>query len=484
MALCSYSSKLAMDGFTVVENTFFNEFLPQATGDDVKVYLYGLSLCTNPNIEDNSLDTICKVLSLTEEQVMRAFSYWQEMGLVQIVSQNPFEVRFLPVHLKSGSSKIRNPEKYADFNKSIQSIISGRMITPTEFNEYYSLIEVYHFEPEAILLLANYCVKLKSNSIGYPYILAVARSFAADGLKTYEAIEQKIIEQENSSKEIKQVLSALGLKRDADIDERNLYMKWTNKFGFTQGVIVDIAKTQKHRGGFVKLDEVLSKYYEQKLFTMEDIALYSQKQDEMFLVAKEVCKIIGVYYQNYEIVVDTYISDWLGKGYEHDSLIFIANYCFKQSLRTLEGMNTVVQKFFKLGLVSLESIEQYIESILKNDEKIREVLDSLGLLRTISSGDRELYRIWTNNWGFSHEQIVVAAELIKSNSNQMPYLSKVLSSLHEQGINTTEKIKEQLKNFSSTSVIKPAAKKNEIYKRDLSKEQLSAVLDSLDEVEI
>ena len=483
MALCSYSSKLAMDGFTVVENTFFNEFLPQATGDDVKVYLYGLSLCTNPNVEDNSLDTICKVLSLTEEQVMRAFSYWQEMGLVQIVSQNPFEVRFLPVHLKSGSSKIRNPEKYADFNVSIQNIISGRMITPTEFNEYYSLIEVYHFEPEAILLLANYCVKLKSNSIGYPYILAVARSFAADGLKTYESIEQKIIEQENSSKEIKQVLSALGLKRDADIDECNLYMKWTNKFGFTQGVIVDIAKLQKHRGGFVKLDEVLTKYFEQKLFTIEDIAMYSEKQDEMFMMAKEICKIIGVYYQNYEIVVDTYVSDWLGKGYERDSLIFIANYCFKQSLRTLEGMNTVVQKFFKIGLVSLESIEQYIESILQNDEKIREVIDALGLLRTISSGDRELYKIWTNNWGFAHEQIVVAAELVKGSSNQMPYLSKVLSNLHEQGVSTTEKIKEQLKNLSVAGGNK-AAKKDDIYKRDLSKEQLSAVLDSLGEVEI
>ena len=149
-----------------ISRTFLNEFLPQATGDDVKVYLYGLNLCTNPNEEDNNIDTICKVLSLTEEQVLRAFSYWQEMGLVQLVSSNPLEIKFLPIRAHSGSAKIRNKEKYSDFNKQIQAIISGRMITPNEYNEYYSLIETYHFEPEALILIARYCTAIKTTSIG------------------------------------------------------------------------------------------------------------------------------------------------------------------------------------------------------------------------------------------------------------------------------------------------------------------------------
>lgn len=178
MALCSYSSKLALDGYTVLDNKFLNEFLPQATGDDVKVYLFGLNLCSNPNVEENNLDTITKVLSLTEEQVIRSFSYWQEVGLVQIASKNPLEIKYLPVRANSGSLKLRNKEKYSDFNKQMQEIITGRMLTPTELNEYYTLIEVYHFEPEAVVLIAKYCTSLKNNSIGYPYILAVARNYA------------------------------------------------------------------------------------------------------------------------------------------------------------------------------------------------------------------------------------------------------------------------------------------------------------------
>ena len=328
MALCSFSSKLILDGYTVIDNNFFNEFLPQATGDDVKVYLYGLSLCSNPSTDDNSLDTISKVLSLTEEQVKKAFEYWQSVGIVQVVSTNPYEVRFLPVRAHSGSVKIRNKEKYSDFNSQIQEVISGRMITPTEFNEYYALIEVYHFEPEAVVLIAKYCTSIKHSAIGYPYILAVARDFEKQGLKTFTAIENKFIEQEKSSTEIKQILSALGLKREADIEERNLYLKWTNQFGFTQGVIVEVAKSLKKRGGFIKLDELLSKYFEQKLFSMEEVMSFSEKRDSMFELAKDVSKTLGLYYQNLENVVDTYIADWTNKGYDNESLIFISNYCF------------------------------------------------------------------------------------------------------------------------------------------------------------
>lgn len=489
LAFCSFSSKLSIQGYTVIDNAFLNEFLPLATGDDVKVYLYCLNLCSNPGIEDNNLDTISKTLSLTEEQVKNSFVYWQEMGLVQIVSSNPFEVKFLPVSVRSGSNKIRNPEKYAGFNEQMNSIISGRMITPTEFNEYYSLIETYHFEPDALLLIAKYCTKIKSTSIGYPYILTVARNFASEGLKTFESIEKKFIEQEKSSTEIKQILSALGIKREADLDERNLYLKWTENYGFTQGAILEVAKTQKKRGGFARLDDALSKYYEQKLFSISEIQNYSLICETLFETAKEICKIIGVYYQNYENVVDTYISDWYNKGYEKDTLIYIAqNYCFKQQLRTLEGMNMVIQKFYKLGLISFEAIEQYVGEIIQNDELIRAVLDCFGLLRLINSADREMYKTWTNNWDFSQSQILLVAQFAKQNGYNYPYMNKLLSSVFSSGKKTDAEISEFLNNYRGGSKISSSAIKNSekdaYITRNYTAEELAAVVDSLDDVEL
>ena len=471
-----------MDGYTIVDNTFLNEFLPQATGDDVKVYLYGLNLCSNPNNDDNNLDTICKVLSLTEDDVIGSFSYWQEMGLVQIVSTNPLEIRYLPARARSGSAKIRNKEKYADFNEQIQGVITGRMITPTEFNEYYSLIEIYHFEPEALILIARYCTKIKSSSIGYPYILAVARNFANDGLKTTEAVEQKFIEQEQNSDEIKLVLNALGLKREADIEERNLYLKWNNSFGFTNGTIVAVAKTLKKKGGFSKLDSLLCKYYEQKLFTLEEISEFSDKQEEMYDLAKTVSKNLGLYYQNLENVVDVYISDWNNKGYTVETLTFISMYCFKQSIRSLDGMNTVVQKFYKLGLVSMESIEQYIDSIIKFDEQIKIILDKVGLVRSVSSYDRDYYKTWTNSWGFTDNQILLVSEVSAGKSNPMSYINKILANINEKNLKTDSEISKYLKGIGG-DVRKTESQKN-FEGRDYSAEQMNAVFDSLDDVEI
>ena len=472
-----------MDGYTVIDNTFLNEFLPQATGDDVKVYLYGLNLCANPNIDDNSLDTMCKILSLTEDEILKSFAYWQEMGLVQMVSANPLEVRFLPVKARSGSSKIRNKDKYNDFNTQIQAVISGRMITPTEYNEYYSLIETHHFEPEALVMIAKYCTTRKSTSIGYPYILAVARNYADEGLKTIEAVEQKFIEYEKNSDEIKRVLSALGLKREADIEERNLYLKWNNNFGFTNGVIVEVAQSLKKRGGFIRLDELLSKYYEQKLFTMEEVMSFSEQRDTMFELARVVSKTLGLYYENLENVVDTYIADWTNKGYDFETLSFISNYCFKQSIRTLNGMNTIIQKFFKLGLISLAAIEQYISSILKADELIKEVLDKTGLVRSVSSLDREFYKTWTNNWGYTHEQILIAADCTRDKSNPMAYLNRVIATLNEEKITETSAIKNHIKSIKPDGR-KSSKQKENFESRTYSKEELNAVIDSLDDVEL
>lgn len=481
MALCSYSSKLAMDGYTVIDNTFLNEFLPQATGEDVKVYLYGLNLCANPNSDDNSLDTMCKVLCLSEDEVLKAFAYWQEMGLVQVVSTNPLDVRFLPVRTRSGSSKIRNKEKYTDFNDQIQAVISGRMITPTEYNEYYSLIETEHFEPEALVMIAKYCTTRKSNSIGYPYILAVARDFAGEGLKTTEAVEQKFIEYEQNSDELKRVLSALGLKREADIDERNLYLKWNNSFGFTNGTIVEVAKSLKKKGGFAKLDSLLSKYYEQKLFTISEISEFSTRQEEMFEIAKTVSKNLGLYYQNLENVVDIYIADWVNKGYDAETLILISMYCFKQSVRSLDAMNTIVQKFYKLGLVSANSIEQYISSVLETDEQIKTILDRVGLIRSVSSYDRDYYKTWTKNWGFTDSQIIMVSDASKGKSNPMSYLNKVLATLNEGGIKNDKDIENHLKSLSD---VVSKVQKPDFATRAYSSEEMNALFDSLDDIEI
>ena len=168
MSFCSYSSQTHSGSFLVIENTFINDYLPYAPDACVKVYLYGLSLCTNPNSVENSVENICHVLNLTIKEVKDIFEYWQGEGLVQLLesgSGDKLEVKYLPVSKRAGSSKIRK-DKYTRFDGKMQSIIDGRMITPTEYNEYYTLIESMHLDEEALIEIASYCVKLKGGTGG------------------------------------------------------------------------------------------------------------------------------------------------------------------------------------------------------------------------------------------------------------------------------------------------------------------------------
>ena len=201
----------------------------------------------------------------------------------------------------------------------------------------------------------------------------------------------------------------------------------------------------------------------------------------MFEIAKTVSKNLGLYYQNLENVVDVYIAEWTNKGYDVQALTFISMYCFKQGIRTLDAMNTVIQKFYKLGLVSLEAIEQYISGVLKSDEEIKTLLDSVGLIRSVSSFDRDFFKTWINNWGFSAEQILQVSEVAKGKSNPMSYLNKILSNLNSENIRTEKEIAEYLK--TSTAGTQKSSMP-EIVTRNYSAEEMNAIIDSLDDVEI
>ncbi len=484
MGLCSFSSSLVMDGTTSVDNAFINEFLPKAPDGYVKVYLYGLSQCTNPYSDDNSLSSMSIILKMTEDEIIDAYSYWQDMGIVQIISNDPIEIKYLPIKSHSGSAKLRVKSQYEDFNNQVQQILSGRMIRPNEYNEYYHLIESYHFEPEALVMIIKYCTTLKNTSVNYPYILTVARSFEQEGIKSAAALEAKFLEQERAGKEIKEVLSTLGLKRDADLEERNMYLKWINTYGFAQGTILEVAKLQKKKGGFAKLDESLKKYAEQKLFSMEDIASFNESKESMFTLAREISKTIGLYYQNLESVVDTYITDWLKKGYDSETLKAIATYCFKQSIRTLEGVNSIICKFFKLGLVSLQSINEYIQGLANIDNNIREVLDNCKITRLVNTYDRDFYNTWTSAWNFTHEIIMLVAASSAGKSQPIQYMNKVLSNFYAEKISDITVIKKRLENMNIST---PSTNNNTALNyemRDYKKEELDALFDSLDDIEV
>ena len=134
MAFCKISNDLQFNNTTDVENIFILEFLPYLSDKAVKVYLYGLYLCYSN--EDNSIENFAKTLSMPEFEVENAFKELEAIGAVNIINKEHFEIQYIMLRHSQGASKKYKPEKYADFNQSIQKLFPEKMITLNEYNEY------------------------------------------------------------------------------------------------------------------------------------------------------------------------------------------------------------------------------------------------------------------------------------------------------------------------------------------------------------
>lgn len=480
MAFCKYSIDMLANNSTAVDNIFINNYLPYADSNFVKVYLYGLYKCQDSNSRDNTIENFANELNLSQEDIEKAFEYWQEQGLVQILNVIPFEVRYLPISDVLNNTKKYNAKKYESFNAQAQEILCGRMITPNEYREYYDIIERFHVEKEALLMIINYCVNIKGDNVGYAYITTIAKDWANQKITTAKQVEERLIEFENLRTGMEYLLKLMGAKRLPNIEERTLYQKWVQE-GFDDEVLTYVAKKMKSKNkpSFQAMDILLDKYFAQKLFSTNEIELFEEEKSKASKIAKTITKNLGLYYENLEPVIENYIFNWVNLGFSENMLEEISNYCFKTNVRTLEGMSKVLEKFHKLGILTENSLAEYFNEVLVVDKKIKTILENIGLSRNVNQFDRDKYKIWKEIWKMPDEIIDYACTLAVGKDQPMQYLAGILATLHDKNITTLEDAKNSYNIISSKSTTK-----SNFTGRQYSKEEMNALFQSIDEIEI
>ena len=86
MIRCGFEQGAALMGCTSVQNIFILEYMPKAPELYCKVYLFGLMQCGCRRLENADL---CASLGIDSAKAVEAFLYWQDMGLLRIVEQEP-----------------------------------------------------------------------------------------------------------------------------------------------------------------------------------------------------------------------------------------------------------------------------------------------------------------------------------------------------------------------------------------------------------
>ena len=467
MSFCTFSKEFDLQSYTAVDNKFINSYVPEATGDAVKVYLFGLHYCKNG--EDVSLHTFAKDLKLDEETVKDCFRYWEEFGLTDIVSDEPFLVKYLPI--SSLTPKKYNPEKYTAFNKSLQVLIPDRMITTSEYSAYFSVMEEFSVKPEAMLMIVKYCVDLKGPAVPFRYVLKVAQDFAQRGISTVAKIEKELSDYNLRTGDVAEVLKIVSPDKKPEIEDGKLYEKWTEKLKFDKAAILYAAERSKSRST-QKLDRELDQLFSAKKFSIEEIKDYYDNKTAVHNIATDVAKQLGVYIEIYDPFIENYVYPWLNMGYDGETLSFIAKYCFKKNRKTFVSMDDTVRKFYDSGLIAMEAIAEYVRQTSLEDEFIRLIFNAIGSSRRPTDWDRKNLKTW-RSWNFSDEMILKAAEL--SAGKNVSYINVILSAWRSENVFTPDKIPLRPQRAASATTA--------FHSRKYTKEELDSLIDNLDDID-
>ena len=477
MAFVSYSSQHVVENTTQLSNVFINDHLPYLNGDVVRVYIYGLHMCSSATRYDNTQEHFAKVLGLSEDDVSSAFTHLAEIGLVQVISTNPIEVRYLPPRYSGSVIKSFSKGKYDGFNADIQALLDngasdGHMITPVQFNEFYHILSDLKMEQGALLLIAKHFLDKKRDEKkrhSLPnYIATIARGWARDGDLTAEAVKARLTGESKVAENVVEILKALGVKHAPEPDDFNLYNKWRKDMEYDQSLLVHVAK--KYKGSMSRLDFHMEKYYALKLFELAEIEDYENRKKDLLKLAKSINREIGEHFNNVDIIVETYIAPWGLMGFSPDALVMIAKFCFKSGIRTIGAMDKVVRNFYDKGVVSVSAIGDFVTEKVTEDKSVKEILEKLGSSRLPNQYDRDFYDTWVSKWNFSSDMIEHAIFLSQGKTSPMSYMNKVLANWHEQKITSVDKVKK-----SDTAL----PKEKKFTKFSYSDEELGRVISNL-----
>lgn len=285
-----FSPEAAKREQTPLDNLFISEYLPDADGNALKVYLYGLMQCHFPSMADGDMAT---ALSMTSGQVLTAYVYWQSRGLVRILGEEPLEVEYLTVEQPAATTA--TPIKYAAFVRSLNELIAPRTFNMREMKHIYDIIETFGLEEGTVLELVASCMENKGRNVNVQYILTVGKSWADRGITTPQKAREYMQDAAARKHGAGEILRRWGKRRMPTQDEMDLYEKWITDWGFDQEAILAVCPqlTGVSTPTFEILGERLELLHEQQLTSREEIEKHQGIQSGEREFARQVFARMG-----------------------------------------------------------------------------------------------------------------------------------------------------------------------------------------------
>lgn len=296
-------------GDTPIENIFINDYMPMANGTYVKVYLLGYKYAhdRDGDIEVNNT-TIAKHLEIPLEDVLSAWDFWEEKGIIEkIADENKrevnYQVRFLnlkQLYIKNNinlwiddsktiKSHAYDPQGLVDANKvpEINNMFNNidyilrKQTVPNEKRKILDWIHDYNMNPDVIEKAVYYSVEQRGvRSLNY--IEAIVRNWNKDGLTNMEALMEHFKESDEKFYRYQRIMKSLGLdKRPIREEEKGLIDIWFGKWDFSLELVLHACEQDKNPTPSVTyVNGIIKSWNEKGIRSIEDVGELDKKRKE------------------------------------------------------------------------------------------------------------------------------------------------------------------------------------------------------------
>jgi len=322
---------------TAISNIFIDEYMPEANGEFVKVYLYLLRAMANDD-SDCSISAMADRFDHVDKDIIRALNYWDRQNVIRLEYDSNRDIcgiTLLPLTSKEDYSALAaispapaTPAATAPAatapaatapaaNASTVSapVITGevrREYSPSEIDafrqnpeisELFYVIEAYTRKPltfasintvlywyedlgfstELIDYLVEYCAN--KGHLSFRYMDRIALDWHSQNIFTVEAAKA---DTESHNKANYTVIKAMGIVgRDLAKTEKAKIARWTDELKFELPLIEEACRRTidaTHQPSFGYADKILESWFENKVRNMDDI----QKLDEAFSSQRKI----------------------------------------------------------------------------------------------------------------------------------------------------------------------------------------------------
>lgn len=435
MSFATFSDEFSASLYTSVENQFITKYLPQAEGDAVRAYLYGLYLCSCK--EQFDAESAAKLLRISKEKLVDIFCFWEECDLVHVLSKDPLFVEYLPVSAAVGKPKSVRPEKYAEFNRALYKLLqrADKDFKPFELQRILEFLEREPMEQQAFLLVVEYCVKKDGNRLTCAHILNKAEKLCRERKYTYEQVEADLADFNEHERELSRIFTLLGISRKPQDADYAFLGKWLSR-GLKTGALYAAAEALG-KGSLRTLDLLADELAEHGAFTEEAAREYLKQRAELADIVFRTARKLGVKVENPRPYAEQYAQKWTEHGYDGESLSLLASLCLKFGYG-FEEMDQLIDRLYAAGTVDIGSVKQYCS---EQDKRFRLLQRIQGVCGVIKKSESALDMIATwRSWDFSDEMIFEAAKRGANASAPLPYMNKLLSEWKRLGVKTAAEI--------------------------------------------